>query len=84
VASTSFEDGVGGIYVDDTLLTPPYVVDVIGEPGTLHGALEFVDGPISQLEDDGASVDVVELQSIDIESVRPATRAEYAEPVTQP
>lgn len=84
VASTSFEHGPGGIYVDDTLLAPPYVVDVIGEPATLHGALQFVDGPISQLEDDGATVEVVELQSIDIESVRPATRTEYAEPVTQP
>ena len=36
VASTSFEDGTGGIYVDGTLLEPPYVIDVIGDPATLQ------------------------------------------------
>ena len=35
VAQTSFEDGPGGIYVDGTLLEPPYVLDVIGDPHTL-------------------------------------------------
>jgi uncharacterized protein YlxW (UPF0749 family) len=80
IASTSFEDGTGGILVDGTLLEAPYVIDVIGEPGTLHGGLTFAQGPIDQLEDDGAVVDVVELQSLDIESVRPAPRAEFAEP----
>ena len=71
VADTSFEDGVGGIYVDGVLLEPPYVLDVIGNPTTLAGGLVFADGPISQLEGDGAEVDVVELQALDIESVRP-------------
>lgn len=82
VAQTSFEDGVGGIYVDDTLLEPPYVIDVIGNPSALAGGLTFALGPISQLRGDGAEVDVVELQSLDIESVRPAPRADVAEPDT--
>ena len=47
VASTSFEDGVGGIYVDGTLLEPPYVIDVIGDPATLHGGMVFPEGPIA-------------------------------------
>ena len=62
VAQTSFEDGVGGIEVDGQLLEPPYVIDVIGEPATLAGGLVFAQGPIDQLEDDGASVDVDELR----------------------
>jgi uncharacterized protein YlxW (UPF0749 family) len=49
VGSTSFEDGVGGIYVDDTLVSPPYVVDAIGAPSTLSGGLTFPTGPLDQL-----------------------------------
>jgi uncharacterized protein YlxW (UPF0749 family) len=80
VASTSFEDGLGGIYVDGQLLEPPYVIDVIGDPATLHGAMTFPDGPIDQLRNDGASVDVEELQSLDIESVVEPPRPQFAEP----
>ena len=82
VAETSFEDGIGGIYVDGVLLEPPYVLEVIGAPGTLAGGLTFAQGPVSQVEGDGAEVEVVELQSLDIESVRPEPRADFAEPDT--
>lgn len=80
VAQTSFEQGVGGIVVDGRLLEPPYVVDVIGEPTELHGGLTFAGGPISQLEDDGATVAVQELQSLDITSVASSPRPVYAQP----
>ncbi len=84
VASTSFEDGVGGIYVDGTLLEPPYVIDVIGDPATLHGGMVFPEGPIEQLENDGAEVVVEELQSLDIEAVTTPERTEFAEPGSTP
>ncbi len=80
VASTSFEDGVGGIYVDGTLLEPPYVIDVIGDPSGLRGGLTFPEGPIAQLQDDGASVDVKEVQSLDIESVVEVEQPQFAQP----
>ncbi len=80
VASTSFEDGVGGIYVDGVLLEPPYVIDVIGDPATLNGGMVFPEGPIAQLEDDGAEVEVEELQSLDIKSVATPERTEFAQP----
>ena len=80
VAQTSFEQGVGGLLVDGQLLEPPYVVDVIGEPNELHGGLTFAGGPISQLEDDGATVSVQELQSLDIQSVVSSPRPVFAEP----
>lgn len=83
IAQTSFEDGVGGITVDGILLSPPYVIDVIGEPSTLVGGMVFADGPKQQLEDDGASVDIMEFQTIDIESVVESTRPEFATPDTQ-
>ena len=80
IAQTSFQDAEGGIFVDDTFLEPPYVIDVIGEPRTLSGSLTFVQGPIDQLEADGATVEVTELESLDIESVRPTGRSEFAVP----
>ena len=80
VASTSFEDAVGGVYVDGTLLEPPYVIDVIGDPSTLRNGMTFPEGPVDQLEDDGATVRIEELQSIDIESVAEPERPEFAQP----
>jgi uncharacterized protein YlxW (UPF0749 family) len=80
IAQSSFEDGVGGIYVDGTLLSAPYVIDVIGEPHTLAGALTFPRGPKSEFETDGAIVEIEELKSLDIESVREPEQPQYAQP----
>ncbi|MBC2934679.1 DUF881 domain-containing protein [Nocardioides sp. zg-1228] len=79
-ADSSFENAVGGIELDGELLEPPYVIDVIGDPHVLRTALTFSTGPIETLETyDGASVEVAEDETIEIASVRPATRPEYAE-----
>lgn len=80
-ADSSFDEAAGTIEVDGVTLEAPYVLEVIGEPHTLHGGLTFPDGPISSLEtQDGAEVRVDELGSLDIESVRSATRPQFAEP----
>jgi uncharacterized protein YlxW (UPF0749 family) len=79
-ADSSFENAVGGIELDDQLLEPPYVLDVIGDPHILRTALSFSTGPIETLEGlDGASVAVEELESVEITSVREPARPEYAE-----
>ena len=77
-AQSSFNMTPGGIELDGELLEPPYVVDVIGEPHALSSAMTFNSGPIEQLNFDGATVDVTELDSLDIESVRTAERPEDA------
>jgi uncharacterized protein YlxW (UPF0749 family) len=83
VAQSSFNQAVGGIELDGNLLEPPYVIEVIGDPHSLHGGLTFASGPIETLEKyDGASVQVEELESIDIESVREPVRPLEAEPDT--
>jgi uncharacterized protein YlxW (UPF0749 family) len=82
IAQTSFEEAVGGLYVDGTLLTAPFVIDVIGEPHTLSGSLSVPRGPTDQLQDDGAEVEVDELESLDIESVRDPRQPKYAQPDT--
>lgn len=79
-ADSSFQNAVGGIELDDQLLEPPYVLDVIGDPHILRTALSFSTGPIETLEGlDGASVTVEELEAVEITSVREAARPEYAE-----
>ena len=69
VAQTSFAPTEGGFLIDGQLVEAPYVLDVIGEPNVLKGAIEFPFGPRAQLEDDGADVAVEALTSLDIESV---------------
>ena len=80
VAQTAFEDAPGGMLVDGTLLKPPYVLDVIGEPHTLAGAMSFRAGPTQSFEDDGATVKVDQLDSLDITSVHARQRPRYAQP----
>jgi uncharacterized protein YlxW (UPF0749 family) len=80
VAQTSLEDEVGGFSLDGQLVTSPYVIDVIGDPHTLSGALVFNQGPASQLRDDGADVQIDELERIDIESIHDQERPEFAQP----
>ncbi len=53
---------------------------MIGDPHGLHEAMDFQDGPSSQLRDDGAEVDIDELETIDIESVVESDRPEFAQP----
>ncbi|WP_426244646.1 DUF881 domain-containing protein [Nocardioides sp. LHG3406-4] len=80
-AQSSFNDVGGTIEVDGVALEAPYVLEVIGEPHTLHSGLTFPSGPIASLEtEDGARVSVEELDSLDIESVRTAERPEFAQP----
>jgi uncharacterized protein YlxW (UPF0749 family) len=82
VADTSVEDAVGGLSIDGQVVSSPYVIDVIGEPHTLaDSGINFPDGPRYIFEEqDGATVDVEELQSLDIESVVKPSKPEYAEP----
>ncbi len=82
-ADSSFDNAVGGIELDGQLLEPPYVLEVIGDPHVLRTALTFSTGPVETLETyDGASVEIEELEAVDITSVRDPSRPEYAEPGT--
>lgn len=79
IASTAFDDAVGGISVDGQQISSPYVVDVIGDPETLAGAVDFPKGPRDQFVEEGATVTVDKLASLDIESVVKPRRMEYAQ-----
>ena len=81
MAQSAFSQGVGGVEVDGTLLTSPYVIDVIGPTTALSGAMSIVQGgPRVELQAGGADVEITELQELDIESVREPVDPEYAQP----
>lgn len=80
IAQTSFTETDGGFLVDGERIEAPYVIDVIGEPGVLSGAIDFALGPKKQLEDDGARVQVRELRTVDIEVVARRDEPRYAVP----
>lgn len=80
VAQSSVQSAPGGLEVDGTVLTSPYVFDVIGDPHTLEGALSLIDGPISQFQDAGATVDVQDEKALDITAVHKATPSQFAQP----
>jgi uncharacterized protein YlxW (UPF0749 family) len=80
VAQSWVEAAPGGLRIDGTLLTSPYVFDVIGDPHTLEGALSLVDGPISQFRDAGATVQVEQEKALDITAVHKATAPDDAQP----
>jgi uncharacterized protein YlxW (UPF0749 family) len=80
VAQSSVESAPGGLSIDGTLVTSPYVLDVIGDPHTLSGALNLVDGPVAQFKDADATVNLVERASLDITAVRQPTAPQYAQP----
>jgi uncharacterized protein YlxW (UPF0749 family) len=80
VAQSAIEPAPGGLSIDGTVVSSPYVFDAIGDPHTLKGALELVDGPVAQFENDaGAEVEIEELDSLDINAVREQTTPQYAQ-----
>lgn len=79
VAQTSFEQGVGGLLVNGQLVGSPYVVDAIGLSSTLAGAVNFPLGPRKTLESKGATVEVVELGSLDVDAVREPASPDFAQ-----
>nr|WP_281363330.1 DUF881 domain-containing protein [Nocardioides perillae] len=69
VAQTPFRDAVGGIEVGGVELSAPYVLEVVGDPAALRGALTFAEGPLELLDRAGVEVTIEELDRVDVESV---------------
>lgn len=81
IAQTSFEDVPGGVRVDGVVLKPPYVIDAIGNPDTLAGALQFQGGFSDDVARDSGSLSVKKSDKIDVTVTRKAAAPRYAEPV---
>jgi uncharacterized protein YlxW (UPF0749 family) len=83
IAQTSFDDDPQGVRVDGTLLKPPYVIDAIGSPDTLAGALKFQGGFTDDVELDGGSVAVTKEKKVAITVTRTPTQPRWASPVAE-
>lgn len=82
IAQTGFADTPGEeLRVDGTGVEAPYVIDVIGDPFTLSSALDFDGGFIEDVERVGGSVEVDEVDQVEVTSTRPAPEVSFAEPV---
>jgi uncharacterized protein YlxW (UPF0749 family) len=83
VAQTALEDGENGILVDETELTPPYTIEVIGDPHTLAEALNIYSGFVDDIEgpDIGGSVRIEESSNVEIATLAEPLEPDYAEPV---
>ncbi|MGL5824917.1 MAG: DUF881 domain-containing protein [Nocardioides sp.] len=80
VAQTSLEVSSAGILLDGELVRSPYVIDVIGEPNTLAGAITFSRGPKEIIEEEGGTVEVNDRSSLEIESTTTPATPEFAQP----
>ncbi|QYJ05119.1 DUF881 domain-containing protein [Nocardioides panacisoli] len=80
VADTAITDAPGGFELDGQLVEPPYIIEAIGEPSALAGALDTRVGAGIGLVDDGAQVEVAELNSLDITAVQEPEESRWAEP----
>lgn len=81
VAQSSIEMGEAGITIDGELVEAPYVFDVIGEPETLAGSLDFPGGPVERVEKVGGTLVDEELDAVQIQSVVEVERPDFADPV---
>jgi uncharacterized protein YlxW (UPF0749 family) len=80
VASTSLLDDDRGVRVDGVLLRPPYRFAVVGDPATIASALGIPGGVIDTVEDLGGQVDVVQLDLVVVDALRPLEEPQYAQP----
>ena len=83
VAATAFVDGGdGGVVVDGTLLRPPYLFTVIGDPSTIETALGIPGGVLDTVEQSGGKVVVVTGEDVKVGALRPVTTPRYARPAS--
>jgi uncharacterized protein YlxW (UPF0749 family) len=80
IASTSFTDADDGIVVDGRTLVSPYVIAVIGDPATLSTAMRIPGGVEDEVSQTGGSVNVAQVDRIDVKVVRAISTPKYAKP----
>jgi uncharacterized protein YlxW (UPF0749 family) len=80
VAQTSLDDAEGGILVDGTQVSPPYTIEVIGDPHTLSRALNFTGGFVDDIEGPSirGKVQVEQTQDVEVATLAETREPQYA------
>ena len=82
VAQTYFADAEDGVSVDGTVVTSPYVIDVIGQPHTLKNIVTFPGGIADEVELLDGSAQVDKRDTVDITSLAVEREPEYSQPAS--
>jgi uncharacterized protein YlxW (UPF0749 family) len=83
VASSYFVDAEGGgIVVDGTRLTGPFLLLVIGAPQTMQTALQIPGGVVASVNSAGGSVTMEQRGTVEVTALRKATTLQYARPAS--
>jgi uncharacterized protein YlxW (UPF0749 family) len=80
IAQTYFADDEDGVSVDGTVVTSPFIIDVIGRPHTLSNIVTFPGGIAEEVEALGGSAEVEERDTVDVTSLAEGREPEYAQP----
>ena len=84
IAQTGLVDSATeGLVVDGVPVQGPYVIEAIGDPYTLATALDFDGGFIEEVEDVGGTVQVTQLEDVEIASTTELPEPRFANPVEQ-
>lgn len=79
-ASSSIVDTAGGVIVDGTVLTAPYVWKAIGDSQKLSLALEIPGGALAAVRTLGGNASVTENSKVTIDATRASSAPQYATP----
>lgn len=82
VASTYFSDARDGLLVDGAHLTAPYTLVVIGDPQTMHTALNIPGGVVDTVHQRGGNVIVQESEAVHITALHQVGAPKFAHPVS--
>jgi len=84
VAQTAIEESPSGdLKVDGQSLSPPYVIDAIGDPHTLATALQFQGGFSDDVHEVGGTVSIDEMDHVEVSATRSANEPRFAKPTGQ-
>jgi uncharacterized protein YlxW (UPF0749 family) len=82
VASTYFVDARGGLVVDGAQLAGPYTLLVIGDPQTMHTALNIPGGVVDMVHQRGGNVIVQESDAVGVTALHEVGAPKFARPVS--
>ena len=82
VASTYFTNARDGLVVDGARLTGPYTLLVIGDPQTMHTALNIPGGVVDTVHQRGGNVIVQESDTVRVAALHQASTPKFARPVS--
>lgn len=83
VADTWFLDDESGLVVSDVELDPPYNIAALGDASTLAEAMEFPQGVVQKVENDGGEANVTPYNDLHVDVLHQPTEHEYARPADE-